>query len=144
MFCTLSYHLFTSVEQWTDQQPSFSPLPPDLMDQLVSWIVQEVTQSFSPPEVSHSGSSLPPGVSNAAPFPGHGPSLGHSFHLKFAEGTRWNTHRRPSTQCCFQWGSSCYHCARTFRCCSAPPCQVRYIQLILQSPLSCSHRPALQ
>ena len=50
--------LATSVEQWTDQQPSSSPLPPDLMDQLVSWIVQEVT------------------------------CVGHTFHLKFTRGTR--------------------------------------------------------
>ena len=42
---------------------------------MVSWIVQEVTQRLSPPEVSHSGSSLPPGVSDVAPFSGHGPSL---------------------------------------------------------------------
>ena len=50
--------LATSVEQWTDQHPSSSPLPPDLMDQLVSWIVQEVT------------------------------CVGHTFHLKFTRGTR--------------------------------------------------------
>ena len=67
--------LATNVEQWTDQQPSSSHLPPDLMDQLVSWIVKEVTQRLSPPEVSHSGSSLPPGISDAAPFSSHGPSL---------------------------------------------------------------------
>ena len=50
--------LATIVEQWTNQQPSSSPLPPDLMDQLVSWIVQEVT------------------------------CVGHTFHLKFTRGTR--------------------------------------------------------
>ena len=60
--------LATSVEQWTDQQPRSSPLLPDLMDHLVSWIVQEVT------------------------------CLGHTFHLKFARGTRWSTHRCSSAR----------------------------------------------
>ena len=56
--------LAKSVEQRTDQQPSFSSLPPHFMDELASRVAQEVTRHLSPLDVNNSPSTLllPPAV----------------------------------------------------------------------------------